>query len=89
MMNQTWNADNSGTAEMQRKDDKSKKTSFRSNRMFEDDGKWYCKTREGGAIGPFRDELEASTQLELYIRMSECGLLAEKSATIAEVKNAV
>lgn len=74
---------------MQRKNDKNKNTSFRSNRMFEDDGKWFCKTREGGAIGPFRDELEAATQLELYIRMSESGLLPRKSAATVEVKSAV
>ena len=38
--------------------------------MFRKDGNWYFKTREGGTAGPFRDELEASTQLEVYIRLA-------------------
>ncbi len=74
---------------MQRKDDKNKKTSLRSNRMFEDEGKWYWKTRGGGVTGPFEDELEAATQLELYIRMAESGLLPENGEISVTVKNAV
>lgn len=88
MIGKTWNVDNAGAADMQRKDDKNKKVSFRSDRMFEDDGNWYCKTREGGTIGPFQDELEASTQLELYIRMAGSGLLPGKNTVTVEIKNA-
>ena len=59
---------------MQRKDDKRQQAHFRTHRMFREDGAWYFKTREGGAIGPFADELTAATQLEIYIRMLDAGL---------------
>jgi hypothetical protein len=47
----------------------------RSSRMFRENQQWYFRTREGQSIGPFDDELEASTQLEVYIRLVEVGLL--------------
>lgn len=47
----------------------------RTIRTYEEDGNWFFKTREGQLEGPFRDELEASTQLEVYIRMVSNGLL--------------
>jgi hypothetical protein len=59
---------------MQRKDDKRQEAHFRTNRMFQENGAWYFKTRDDGAIGPFEDELTASTQLEVYIRNMESGL---------------
>ena len=43
--------------------------------MFLDNGNWFFKTREGDTIGPFQEELEASTQLEVYIRLVSSGLL--------------
>lgn len=49
--------------------------SDRTGRMFRDNGNWFFKTREGDTIGPFREELEASTQLEVYIRLVNSGLL--------------
>jgi hypothetical protein len=48
----------------------------RSNRMYREDGDWFFKTREGDTVGPFQEELEASTQLEIYIRLISSGLLA-------------
>lgn len=63
---------------MQRKNDKAQHAHFRTNRMFQDNGGWYFKTREGGTVGPFLDELAASTQLEVYIRMVESGLMSEQ-----------
>lgn len=46
----------------------------RTIRIFEEDGNWFFRTREGDVAGPFRDELEASTRLEVYIRMVNTGL---------------
>jgi len=51
----------------------------RTIRTFEEDGNWFFKTREGDLVGPFRDELEASTQLEVYIRMINTGLLPTRA----------
>jgi hypothetical protein len=48
---------------------------YRTSRMFMDKGSWFFKTREGDTIGPFQEELEASTQLEVYIRLVNSGLL--------------
>ena len=47
----------------------------RTNRMFMDNGNWFFRTREGATVGPFQEELEASTQLEVYIRLVTSGLL--------------
>lgn len=69
---------------MKRKDDSDKHVSFRTNRMFEQSGSWFFKTREEGHLGPFDDELEASTQLEVYLRMLDCGLLPEAHALSPE-----
>ena len=61
---------------MPRDDARSSKPGYkRTIRTFEEDGNWFFKTREGRLAGPFRDELEASTQLEVYIRMISTGLL--------------
>jgi hypothetical protein len=46
----------------------------RTRRTFEENGNWFFKTREGELAGPFQDELEASTRLEVYIRMVNSGL---------------
>lgn len=48
---------------------------YRTSRMFRDNGKWFFKTREGDTVGPFQEELEASTQLEVYIRLANAGML--------------
>lgn len=63
---------------MQRKDDKTQQAHYRTSRMFQQEGGWYFRTREGGVIGPFHDELATSTQLEVYIRMVESGLMSEQ-----------
>jgi len=57
----------------------SKPDCTRTIRTFEQDGSWFFKTREGELAGPFRDELEASTQLEVYIRLVSAGLLSSKA----------
>lgn len=62
--------------------------SCRSSRMFQENGNWFFKTREGDTLGPFCEELEASTQLEVYIRLLNAGLLPFneelRSATTAQ-----
>ena len=62
---------------MTRKSDQSTRAHYRTNRMVEVGGGWYFKTREMGLVGPFRDELEAFTQLEAFIRLAEAGLLPD------------
>jgi len=52
----------------------------RSNRMYRDQDGWYFNTREGKPVGPFHDQLEASTQLEVYIRSMDVGLVQPTAA---------
>ena len=60
---------------MERKDLRSSdQAGDRTRRTFEENGSWFFKTREGELAGPFRDELEASTRLEVYIRLVKSGL---------------
>ena len=61
-----------------RRSDSRKEAASRSTRMFRENEDWFFNTREGKAIGPFRDKLEASTQLEVYIRMAGSGLLSSR-----------
>ena len=42
---------------------------FRSDRVFQATGGWYCLTREGGSLGPFISQEDACEQLEAYISM--------------------
>lgn len=60
-----------------RNSDQSASAQHRTNRMVEVGGAWYFKTREMGLVGPFRDELEAFTQLEAFIRLASAGLLPD------------
>jgi hypothetical protein len=60
---------------MKRNNNITRQACSRTNRMFDTGDGWYFKTREGATVGPFADELEASTQLEVYIRLANAGLL--------------
>lgn len=42
---------------------------FRSDRMREEDGKWYFRTREGTVEGPYDDKAKAADQLDSYIKL--------------------
>lgn len=53
---------------------------YRTNRMYRENGDWFFKTREGDTVGPFQEELEASTQLEVYIRLVSSGLVPTPDA---------
>ena len=44
---------------------------FHSDRMINENGRWYFATREGTIEGPFTSELKASEALEAYIGMVE------------------
>lgn len=73
---------------MKRKNETTTRTHFRTSRMFEENGCWYFNTREGEMMGPFKDELEASTKLEVYIRLSDTGLLDDAvQFSLEPVKN--
>ena len=52
---------------MNRKDDADQKTRFRSDRMFQSQGQWYCNTREGPALGPFLSREAAFPALRQYL----------------------
>ncbi len=60
---------------MRQSDTNNSHASYRTGRMFRDNGNWFFKTREGDTVGPFQEELEASTQLEVYIRLVSSGML--------------
>jgi hypothetical protein len=64
-----------GDTAMKRKDDSETQFHFRTDRKFEESGKWFFHTREGAIEGPFRDELEARTWVDLYISLMCSGLL--------------
>jgi pimeloyl-ACP methyl ester carboxylesterase len=40
---------------------------FRSERIYQAEGGWYCLTRESGALGPFSSLEDTSEQLDAYI----------------------
>ncbi|MCZ6831267.1 MAG: DUF6316 family protein [Gammaproteobacteria bacterium] len=65
--------------ETKRTDDPKMQTRFRSDRVFGHDGKWFFYTREGTIEGPFEDHLEASWQVEIYIKMTASHLAGELS----------
>lgn len=51
-----------------RKDDQSKGSfHYRSERVFDEQGLWYFRTREGENLGPFRYETEARQMLNNFI----------------------
>jgi hypothetical protein len=67
---------------MKRKNDTQHKAHFRTSRMFKEGDSWYFDTRGGELLGPFEDELEASSRLEAYIRMADAGLLPSSSLAL-------
>jgi pimeloyl-ACP methyl ester carboxylesterase len=40
---------------------------FRSDRVYQAEGRWYCLTREAGALGPFSTQEDAGERLNAYI----------------------
>lgn len=41
---------------------------FRSDRLFDDGGLWYFRTREGNDVGPFRYRDEAELMLTKFVQ---------------------
>ena len=54
-------------------------TWYRSDRMIEQDGKWYFQTREGNIEGPYNTRLEAANALDVFIQAKSLGLLSSES----------
>ncbi|MEX2131112.1 MAG: DUF6316 family protein [Pseudohongiellaceae bacterium] len=52
---------------MRAKDESSKPTPERTDRVFSTEERWYFKTREGDEVGPFRYRSEAQTSLERFL----------------------
>jgi hypothetical protein len=59
-------------------DDPTSRTRFRTDRVVNDNGKWYFLTREGRVEGPFECQAEALEHLEIYVRVVQSGLLTEE-----------
>jgi len=67
---------------MARKNESNNQIDSRSTRMYQQDSSWFFNTREGNVVGPFRDELEAYTQLEVYIRLADSGMLPSQEVSL-------
>lgn len=44
------------------------RTHFRSDRFYQENGKWFFSTRENFMNGPFDSKKEAEAELTLYMR---------------------
>lgn len=58
-------------------DDPTSRTRYRTDRVVNDNGKWYFLTREGKVEGPFECQADALEHLEIYVRVAQSGLIAE------------
>ena len=70
---------------MKRNDDSKTQTRFRSDRVVEEGGKWFFYTREGAMYGPFEGEMEASAQVEVYIKVLDSNMLPADSELSVEL----
>ena len=59
---------------------------FRSNRFFQNGGRWYFETREGTVEGPFTEKTDAERHLEAYIRIERLGILSPDCGLSLEPK---
>ncbi len=62
-----------------RRDDTRVPNVFRTDRMVQEGGLWFFYTREGTLEGPFDGHLEATIQLDKYIKVINSGLLSEQA----------
>lgn len=70
-------------ASRRKKDDQKYRNWFRSDRMFEDGGKWFFFTREGSIEGPFPNQSAAMKGIELFL----LGLGADLALTAMPVSS--
>ncbi|MDX1735769.1 MAG: DUF6316 family protein [Halioglobus sp.] len=61
-----------------RENDTDGKSYYRSDRLFQEGGRWFFATREGSIEGPFVDRYAAVTRLEAYIKVMRSGLMASE-----------
>ncbi len=60
---------------------------LRTDRMFKKDGYWFFRTREGTVEGPYIDEWEAKTWVDLYVSFIESNLTSlENSGSVKSTK---
>ena len=53
-------------------------TWYRTDRMVKDQGSWFFHTRENTIEGPFGNEFQAQSQLEVYIKLQTSGILTNE-----------
>ena len=51
------------------------RTRYRTNRFVQEGKEWFFFTREGTIEGPFKDELNASEGLQVYLQVLNMNLL--------------
>ena len=69
---------------MSRRTDETPHTWFRSERVFRSDGNWFFHTREGIAVGPYRDKFSAEVDAEMLKPMLKDTSLDEACLIIKE-----
>lgn len=62
-----------------RKSDTAARNWYRSDRFIQDGGRWFFYTREGTIEGPFESRLEATCRLEVYIAVTNSGIVSSDS----------
>lgn len=59
---------------------------FRSERVYQAEGGWYCQTRESGSLGPFISREDTSEQLDAYISTMGAGKIVSACANYGSAK---
>jgi hypothetical protein len=67
------------TTPNKRNEDRVAQSRFRSDRMFQDGDSWFFFTRECTIEGPFPGRIEATNQLDLYLKAMNSGLIDPES----------
>jgi len=75
-------------AKRRKADGRKARIHFRSERMEEHGGRWFFHTREGTIEGPFDGELAAQEALDMYITVTNSGLLDEDAEFTLEIQEA-
>lgn len=70
-----------------RKNDKSAAAFYQTNRLLENDGRWYFQTREEGLKGPFPDRYRAQEMLEAYIKTMDSPFRPSAELSLAPMED--